>query len=125
MHLDMFLRDNGFKYDVDIQATMPRRTVYEGAMVMSGYDTQNTFRSLIVTLVLFAPFLLYTKGGKLVKSLQQSRSRAKVPFFSAVASLAHVFNVYVMAKVSLIEYYGYEDHSYQHLGYKIAWNILI
>ena len=124
MHLDMFLRDNGFKYDVDIQATMPRRTVYEGAMVMSGYDTQNTFRSLIVTLVLFAPFLLYTKGGKLVKSLQQSRSRAKVPFFWAVASLAHVFNVYILAKVSLIGYYGYEDHSYQHLGYKIAWNIL-
>ena len=84
MHLDFHLRDNGFKYDVDIQATMPRRTAYEGAMVMSGYNTQYIFYWLVLTLVLFAPFLLHTKGGQVVKSLQQSRSKAKVPFFWAV-----------------------------------------
>ena len=99
MHLDLHLRDNGFKYDVDIQATMPRRKVYEGAMVMSGYDTQYIFYWLVSTLALFAPFLLYTKGGQLVKTLQQSRSKAKVPFFWAVTSLAHVFNIYFTAKI--------------------------
>ena len=124
MHLDLHLRDNGFKYDVDIQATMPRRTVYEGAMVMSGYDTQYIFNWLVYTLALFAPFLLYTKGGQLVKSLQQSRSKAKVPFFWAVASLAHVFNIYIAAKLLLLENYGYIDNSNQLLVYKVVGNTL-
>ena len=122
MHLDMSLRDNGFKYDVDIQATMPRRTVYEGAMVLSGYDTQNTSHFLLGTLALFAPFLFYTKGGKLVKRLQQSRSRTKVPFFWAIASLTHFFNIYIGAKALLIGNYGYEGNSNDHLGYKIVIN---
>ena len=128
MHLDFHLRhDNGFRYDVDIQATMPRRTVYEGAMVMSAYDTQDIIYSLVPTLLMLAPFLLYTKGGELIKSLQQSRSKAKVPFFWAVASLSHVFNIYIMAKILLLENYGYEDNSNQEyiFEFKIFCNILI
>ena len=128
MHLDLHLRhDNGFKYDVDIQANMPRRTVYEGAMVMSTYDTQNIIYLLVPTLLMLAPFLLYTKGGELIKSLQQSRSKAKVPFFWAVASLAHVFSIYIMAKFLLLGDYGYEDNSNQDyiFGFKLYCNILV
>ena len=124
MHLDVNLGDNGFKYDVDIQATMPRRTVYEGAMVLYKYDTQDIFYLLLATLVLFALFLLYTKGVELVKRLQQSRSRTKVPFFWAVASLTHVFNIYIVAKSLLLGNYGYEGNSNDHLGYKIVYNTL-
>ena len=125
MHLNMFLRDNGFKYDVDIQATMPRRTVYEGALVIYRYGTQDIFGLLVATLQCFAPFLLYAKGGQLIKSLQQSRSKAKVPLFWAVASLAHFFNIYIMIKLFLLGNYGYEDNSNQRLGYKIAFNSLV
>ena len=128
MHLDLHLRhDNGFKYDVDIQANMPRRTVYEGAMVMNGYDTQAIIYLLVPTLLMLAPFLLYTKGGELVKSLQQSRSKAKVPFFWAVASLSHVFNIYIILKLLLLAHYGYEDNSKQEfiLEFKIFYDISV
>ena len=125
MHLDFHLRDNGFKYDVDIQATMPRRRVYEGTMVMSAYDTQDILYLLVPTLMVLAPFLLYIKGGQLVESLRQCRSKAKVPFFWAVASLAHVFNIYLIAKLLLLANYGFEDNSNKILGYKIFVHTLV
>ena len=127
MHLDFHLKDNGFKYDVDIQATMPRRTVYEGAMVMSAYDTQDILYLLVPTLMVLAPFLLYIKGGELVNSLQHSRSKAKVPFFWAVASLTHVFSIYIMVKIFLIMNYEYEDNPSQDYirEFKIIYHILV
>ena len=45
---------------------------------------------------------LFLAGRKHVESLQQSRSKVKVPFFWAVASLAHVFNVCMVAKFLII-----------------------
>ena len=65
------------------------------------------FYVLIGTLALLVPFLLYTKGGQLIKSLQQSRSKAKVPFLWAVASLAHVFNIYMILKLLIATCYPY------------------
>ena len=45
------------------------------------------------------PYILHGIGKNQLASLQQSRSKAKVPFFWAVASLAHVFNIYTTAEV--------------------------
>ena len=79
-------------YDVRINHYMPQGTQH--------FRFRNQgFYVLIGTLALLVPFILYTKGGQLIKSLQQSRSKAKVPFFWAVASLAHVFNIYMILKL--------------------------
>ena len=95
------------KYDVDLLGTMPRRTTFVGAMKMDGGSTQGVFMFLIAALSTLTPLLLHTQGEKMVKSLQQSRSKAKVPFVWAVASLAHVFNVYLLGKLLLISCYHY------------------
>ena len=58
---------------------MPQRGPYD--------RTPKEFHLLLATISGLVPFLLYTKGGQLIKSLQQSRSKAKVSFFWAVASL--------------------------------------
>ena len=50
-------------------------------------------------LVIATPYILHGIGKKQLMSLQQSRSKAKVPFFWAVASLAHVFNIYITVEV--------------------------
>ena len=55
--------------------------------------------AIFVTLLAIAtPYILHFTGKKQLESLQQSRSKAKVPFFWAVASLAHVFNAYFLGK---------------------------
>ena len=80
------------RYDVRVRNDMPQGKKHVGIAI-------HGFYGLIGTIGLLAPFLLYTKGGKLIKSLQQSRSKTKVPFFWAVASLAHVLNIYMIAKL--------------------------
>ena len=72
--------------------------------------TGSGFYFLISTLGFLAPFLLYKKGKQLVISLQQSRSKAKVPFFWAVACLAHVFNVYMLFKMFIATCHAYRPH---------------
>ena len=80
------------QYDARLYVTMPHAGEHKPIPARGYYG-------LVSTLALLAPFLLYTKGGQLIKRLQQSRSKAKVPFFWAVASLAHVFNVYMILKL--------------------------
>ena len=87
-------------YDVRVRDHMPQGTKSLGI-------PNRGFYSLIITIGLLAPFILYIKGGQLVKSLQQSRSKAKVPFFWAVASLAHVFNIYMSAKLLIATCHQY------------------
>ena len=53
----------------------------------------------IFLLVIASPYILHGIGKNQLARLQQSRSKAKVPFFWAVASLAHVFNIYMIAEV--------------------------
>ena len=86
-------------YDVRLFNIMPQRGPYN--------RTPKEFYLLLMTISGLVPFLLYTKGGQLIKSLQQSRSKAKVPFFWAVASLAHVFNVYMVTKFLSTTCYPY------------------
>ena len=86
--------------DVRVHNQMPQGTKHQGI-------PNPGFYALIITIGLLTPFLLYTKGGQLIKSLQQSRSKAKVPFFWAVASLAHVFNIYMILKILIATCYPY------------------
>ena len=53
----------------------------------------------VLLLIIAAPYILHGIGKNQLASLQQSRSKAKVPFFWAVASLAHVFNIYMTAEM--------------------------
>ena len=88
------------RYDVRVHNYMPQRTQHLGI-------PNRGFYALLITICLLVPFLLHTKRGQLIKSLQQSRSKAKVPFFWAVASLAHVFNVYMITKILIITCHPY------------------
>ena len=88
------------KYDARLYVTMPQAGEHDPIAGRGYYG-------LVSTLALLAPFLLYTKGGQLIKSLQQSRSKAKVPFFWAVASLAHVLNVYMILKILITTCHPY------------------
>ena len=60
----------------------------------------NVFLALIT---IATPYILYLTGKKQLETLHQSRSKAKVPFFWAVASLAHVFNIYMVTKFLTVE----------------------
>ena len=88
------------QYDVRLYNYMPLGGIHDGL-------TGSGFYYLIATLAVLAPFLLYTKGGQLIKSLQQSRSKAKVPLFWAVASLAQVFNMYILFKLLIATCHPY------------------
>ena len=56
----------------------------------------------VALLAIATPYILHFTGKKQLESLQQSRSKAKVPFFWTVASLAHVFNAYLLGKVLIV-----------------------
>ena len=88
-------------YDVRVNHLMPQGTHFR--------IPNQGFYVLICTIASLVPFLLYTKEGQLVKSLQQSRSKAKVPFIWAVASLVHVFNVYMILKFLTATCYPYTN----------------
>ena len=60
---------------------------------------ENAGCAFLALLAIATPYILYFIGKKQLDSLQQNRSKAKIPFFWAVASLAHVFNVYMVAKL--------------------------
>ena len=69
------------------------------------YHTQtigNAGAMFVALLAIATPYILHFTGKKQLESLQQSRSKAKVPFFWTVASLAHVFNAYLLGKVLVV-----------------------
>ena len=90
------------EYDIRLYNHMPQGGLHSGI-------ANKGFFALIVTVLFLCPFLLHTKGGQLIKSLQQSRNKAKVPFFWAVASLAHVVNIYFIFKVQIATCYPYKE----------------
>ena len=97
------------QYDARLYVTMPHAGEHKPIPARGYYG-------LVSTLALLAPFLLYTKGGQLIKRLQQSRSKAKVPFFWAVASLAHVFNVYMILKLFVATCHPYRPPSWSQIS---------
>ena len=63
---------------------------------------ENAGAHFLALLAIATPYILFFAGNKQLESLQQSRSKAKAPFFWAVASLAHVFNAYMVAKLLIV-----------------------
>ena len=60
---------------------------------------ENACNHLILSICLLTPFLLCIKGKQLIKRLQESKSKAKLPFFWATASIIHIFNIYMSIKL--------------------------
>ena len=90
------------EYDIRLYNHMPQGGLH------SGIANQGFF-ALIGTVLFLCPFLLHTKGGQLMKSLHRSRNEAKIPFFWAVASLAHVTNIYFIFKLQIAACYPYKE----------------
>ena len=73
------------------------RKVYN--MTILHHSLENACHNLIASLGLLTPFLLCIKGKQLIKSLQGSKSKAKLPFFLATSSIVHIFNIYMSVKL--------------------------
>ena len=77
-----------------------------------------------------APYILHIIGRNQLNGLQKSRSKAKVPFFWDVASLAHVFNIYMAAKMLTVAcnknyLTGYSKHREEACFWTITAYILV
>jgi hypothetical protein len=76
----------------------------------TGYSSF-AFYAFICTIALFAPFLLYTSGGTVLKKLHLSKSKAKFSLFWSLASLSHIFHVYMILKILISTCYKFETTS--------------
>ena len=56
---------------------------------------KSAFYILIVCISFIVQFILYTKGRQMVRKLQRNESKARIPLFWALSSLAHLFNIYM------------------------------
>ena len=68
-------------------------------MSMLHHSIRNACRNLIGLLGLMTPFLLCIKGKQFIKSLQECKSKTKLPFFWATSSIVHIFNIYMSFKL--------------------------
>ena len=98
--------NNTKRNDVRPNHHMGQENLHDGLRAEAG------FNELLVSICLLAPFVLYYKGEHSVKRLQQSENKYQIPFFWAVASLAHVFNVYLIGKLLLVTCYPYRSDYY-------------
>ena len=73
---------------------------------------ENAGANLIGFLGLITPFLLSIKGKQMIKTLQESKSKAKLPFFWATSSIVHIFNIYMSVKLLTVvcHYNGYNKN---------------
>ena len=103
-----------------IDATLPI------SQYLHKHNKQRNVYAGSVTLVLVAigaPYILYIIGRKELKRLQQSGSKTKVPFFWAVSSLAHIFNIYMVTKLLDVSCYG--NNTFEGCSWTIATFILL
>ena len=84
---------------------------------MLHHSIGNACCSLIGLLGLMTPFLLCIKGKQFIKSLQECKSKAKLPFFWATSSIIHIFNIYMSAKLLITGCHYYRGHP---KGFKVA-----
>ena len=90
------------KPEVDVRSLRNRMSISqfrEHNIIQSNNAAGSAIMGL---LAIGAPFILHIIGKEKLKSLQRSRSKAKVPFFWAVASLAHILNIYMVTKVTIV-----------------------
>ena len=76
----------------------------------SYHSVGNACHDLIQLLGLLTPFVLCIKGKQLMKRLQESKSRAKLPFFWATSSIVHIFNMYMSVKALIAVCHYYREH---------------
>ena len=76
------------------------------------HNIWNAGANLIGFLGLITPFLLSIKGKQMIKTLQESKSKAKLPFFWATSSIVHIFNIYMSVKLLTVvcHYNGYNKN---------------
>ena len=79
-------------------------------MTIWHYSIGNACSSLIALLCMLTPFLLCIKGKLFIKSLQESKSKAKLPFFWATSSIVHIFNIYMSVKFLTAKCHYRERH---------------
>ena len=72
--------------------------IKRGYLSIWHHSIENAGADLIGLLCLITPFLLCIKGKQLILSLQESNSKAKLPFFWATSSIVHIFNIYMSVK---------------------------
>ena len=72
--------------------------IKRGYLSIWHHSIGNAGNDLIGLLWLITPFLLCIKGKQMILSLQESKSKAKLPFFWATSSIVHIFNIYMSVK---------------------------
>ena len=92
----LYMTLKSLKSDLRLWSEMYRKM---DNMAMSHHSIENACNGLISLLGLLTPFLLCIKGKRLIKTLQESKSRAKLPLFWATSSIVHIFNIYMTVKV--------------------------
>ena len=79
-------------------------------MTILHHSIANACSGLISLLGLLTPFLLCIKGKLLIKSLQESKSKAKLPFFWATSSIVPIFNIYMTVKLLTVRCHYYRGY---------------
>ena len=72
--------------------------IKRGYLAIWHHSIENAGANIIGLLWLITPFLLCIKGKQMILSLQESKSKAKLPFFWATSSIVHIFNIYMSVK---------------------------
>ena len=90
---------------VDVRGSVHAGQISDYLRLHCKPSNENAAGIALGLLVIGAPFILHVIGRNYLRNLEKSRSKAKVPFFWAIASLAHVFNIYMLLEVVTITYY--------------------
>ena len=83
--------------------------IKRGYLSIWHHSIENAGADLIGLLCLITPFLLCIKGKQLILSLQESKSKAKLPFFWATSSIVQIFNIYMSVKLLTVVWH-YNGH---------------
>ena len=98
--------DEGSGYTlVDVRGLKDRPPISQYLREHKKQTHPTALGNTLILLAIGAPFMLHIIGKEKLKSLQRTRSKAKVPFFWAVASLAHVVNMYILTKLTIVVCY--------------------
>ena len=90
---------------------MDRAGQISGSLRIHRKPTNENAAAIVVGLLsMGAPFILHFIARNHLRNFEKSRSKAKVPFFWAVATLAHIFNIYIFLKIVVTLYFYNHIH---------------
>ena len=87
---------------VDVRGMDHAEQISDYCQILHKPTNRNAAGNTVGLLAIGAPFILHFIGRNQLINFEKSRSKAKVSFFWAVASLAHVFNIYILLKIVTI-----------------------